>query len=156
MNKIIIVIIVIAVVISGWYFLSSQPSGEKTVQQPPVSEMPLAEPTQEQAPAAAEYVVVYTDSGYSPNTITIKKGQTVTFKNQSSSSMWPASAMHPTHRVYDGTSLEEHCPNTANSAFDACKGILPGGSWAFRFDKIGNWKYHDHLTTTYFGAIIVE
>jgi plastocyanin len=86
----------------------------------------------------------------------IKKGETVTFKNQSSNSMWPASAMHPTHRVYSGTSLDEHCPDTTGTAFDACKGFLPGQSWSFIFNKTGTWKYHDHLNPSATGTVVVE
>jgi plastocyanin len=103
-----------------------------------------------------ENVVTYTDAGYSPNALTIKKGETVTFKNQSSRSMWPASAIHPTHRVYSGTSLDEHCPDTAGTAFDACKGFLPSQSWSFTFNKTGTWKYHDHLNPGATGVVVVE
>ena len=102
-----------------------------------------------------EKVIIYTDTGYSPNTLTIKNGETVVFKNQSSKTMWPASAMHPSHRVYGGTSLEEHCPDTTGVAFDACKGFLPSGIWSFKFDKVGEWKYHDHLNSGDFGTIVV-
>jgi plastocyanin len=70
--------------------------------------------------------------------------------------MWPASAFHPTHTVYSGTSLSEHCPDTAGTAFDACKGFLPGQSWSFKFTKAGTWKYHDHLNPGATGTIVVE
>ena len=161
MNKIIIIVIVVAVIIilAGYFFLSNQ----QTTLQPPVLEQPSSEiipqPSEESKEEAAtlkENTVIYTDAGYPPANLLIKKGDTVTFKNQSSSSMWPASAIHPTHRVYDGASLDQHCPDTSNSAFDACTGILPGGSWSFKFDKTGSWKYHDHLNPQNLGTIIVE
>ena len=60
----------------------------------------------------------------------------------SSSTAWPASAFHPTHEVYPG--------------FDALKGINMGESYSFTFDKIGSWKYHNHLSPSVTGAIIVE
>lgn len=101
-------------------------------------------------------VITYSDTGYSPNSVTVKVGDTVTFKNESSKNMWPASAMHPTHVVYSGTSLSEHCPDTANTAFDACKGYAPGTQWSFTFTKAGEWKFHDHLTATNFGTIVVQ
>lgn len=101
-------------------------------------------------------VVIFTDSGYSPNTLRIKVGETVTFKNRSSQAMWPASAFHPTHTVYSGSSLTEHCPDTTRTAFDACTGIQPGSSWSFTFNKKGSWQYHDHLNPVYIGTIIVE
>jgi len=172
MKNIIITIVVIAVVLVGGYFLFfrgasqpapsvSQPSNQQPVTQPTTSEpsnqqQPSQQPPTSQAPAVKENVVTYTNSGYSPNTITIKKGETVTFKNQSSRSMWPASAVHPTHTVYSGTSLSEHCPDTTGTAFDACKGFLPGQSWSFTFNKTGTWKYHDHLNPGATGTIVVE
>lgn len=157
-NKIIIFIVVIAVIIVGGYFLFKgsfqSSSAPKTSNQKPISEASATKTpaTQENK----EYVVTYTDSGYSPNTITAKVGEIVTFKNQSSLSMWTASAIHPSHRIYSGTQLSEHCPDATNSAFDACTGILPGDSWSFKFDKAGSWKYHDHLNPIAIGAIIVE
>jgi plastocyanin len=180
MNKIIIAIVVVVIVLVGGYFLlRGAPQQTPLVSQPsnqtPAAQPPVAEPSREQSttqpsvseelsqpspeapvPAVKENVVVYTNSGYSPSTLTVKKGETVTFKNQSSRSMWPASAMHPTHRVYSGTSLDEHCPDTAGTAFDACKGFLPGQSWSFIFNKTGTWKYHDHLNPGATGTIVVE
>lgn len=102
------------------------------------------------------YEIMYTDSGFSTSELKIKVGDTVTWKNQSSKGMWIASAMHPTHVIYSGTSLDEHCPDSDNNAFDACKGYQPGESWSFTFNKAGTWRYHDHLTTGKFGTIIVE
>lgn len=104
----------------------------------------------------AQNIVTYTDSGYSPRTLKVKVGETVTFKNQSLQAMWPASDFHPTHRVYSGTSLQEHCPDTTGTAFDACTEIQPGDSWSFTFNKQGTWKYHDHLSPSHTGTIIVE
>jgi len=171
MNKTIITAVVVAVVILGGYFLFkgtsqttpsvSEQSSQQPVTQPPASEpsvpeQPSQQPSVSPAPTVKENVVVYTNSGYSPSTLMIKKGETVTFKNQSSNSMWPASAMHPTHRVYSGTSLDEHCPDTTGTAFDACKGFLPGQSWSFTFKKTGTWKYHDHLNPGNTGTIVVE
>jgi len=172
-NKTVIVIAVIAFVLLGGYFLLrggyqqpapsvTQPASPQPITQPPVSkpsvpEQPSAQqPPASQTPVVKENVVTYTDSGYSPNALTIKQGETVTFKNQSSRSMWPASAVHPTHTVYSGTSLSQHCPDTAGAAFDACKGFLPGQSWSFTFKKAGNWKYHDHLNPGSTGEIQVK
>lgn len=103
-----------------------------------------------------DIIVTYTDDGYSPAEITIQLGQTVRFINQSSGDMWPASAVHPTHEVYDGTTLREHCVDGASDTFDACRGIAVGESYAFTFDKQGTWRYHDHLDASEFGSITVQ
>ena len=62
--------------------------------------------------------------------------------NRSDSSIWPASAFHPTHQVYPG--------------FDALKGLGKGESYSFKFDKIGSWKYHNHLNPSVTGIVVVE
>lgn len=126
---------------------------EKLTSQPlPLVQQPVLELSVKQAPPVEkkEYVINYTDEGFSPATLQIKKNETVTFKNKSSSSMWPASAMHPTHQVYPTTG------GCLGSTFDACKGVQPGDSWSFKFEVVGSWKYHDHLTPQDRGTINVE
>lgn len=97
-----------------------------------------------------EIVIEYTNSGYSPNSLAVKKGDTIMWVNKSSRDMWPASAKHPTHEIYPQKG------GCIGSAFDACGAIKPGSSWKFTFDIAGTWKYHDHLAPSYFGTIIVE
>ncbi|MEK7603754.1 MAG: hypothetical protein AAB461_01375, partial [Patescibacteria group bacterium] len=56
------------------------------------------------APSAVPGVTVtYSDSGYMPLAVTIKKGETVFFENKSSGMVWTASAVHPTHKAYPGS-----------------------------------------------------
>lgn len=146
-NTIIISVIVVAIA-AGIYFLFNNNSKQVT----PTILQPVAQtPSVEQ-----KNVVALTDAGYSPAVLTIQKGETVVFKNESSDSMWTASAMHPTHTAYSGTSLDQHCPDTAGTAFDACRAYLPGGSWSFVFNKVGSWKYHNHLNTVQWGTIVVR
>ena len=163
MKKSLIIGIVIVLVVLGGFFLI----GKDQVTQAPVSnEMPVLgeegegvpemivteEPMQPPSPQTA--TVTYTDSGFSPNELHIKSGGTVVFKNMSSGSMWPASAMHPTHNVY-----QQHtgmCALIGGSNFDACGPIAPGVSWSFQFNSVGSWAYHDHTSPNFFGKIIVE
>jgi len=146
MNKTFSAILVLVVVILGGYFLfknSAQAPSDQALN-------PTASATEESK------IIVYSETGYTPAALAVKVGDTVVFKNESAKNMWPASAMHPTHTAYSGTTLSEHCPDIENNAFDACQGIVPGESWSFTFEKIGEWKYHDHLTPSYFGKITVE
>lgn len=141
MNKSVIAVAIIVVVLVGGYFLSvPKTPNQQTVRPPPVT----------QPPAPEEKVVTYTDSGYSPNILTVKKGETITFKNQSLQSMWTASAVHPTHRLYPTTG------GCSGSTFDTCQGVQPGNSWSFTFDIAGTWKYHNHLDPGKTGTITVE
>ena len=90
-----------------------------------------------------------TASGFSPSTLTITAGTTVTFVNSDTKERWPASAVHPTHRVYPESG------GCLGSKFDACRGLAPGESWSFTFNQKGTWRYHDHLTTSLTGTVIV-
>ncbi len=96
--------------------------------------------------------ITYNGSTFSPSSVTIKKGGTVTWKNVSGGNMWVASAQHPTHTAYSGTSRTQHCPDTAGTAFDQCVG---GGDYSFTFTKAGTWGYHDHLNPSAFGKVVV-
>ena len=107
-------------------------------------------------PAPKTVTVIYGDNGFSPATVTIKKGDTVTFVNQSSRNMWVGSAMHPTHSVYDGTNLTSHCAAGATPSFDQCKDVSNGGSYSFTFNKTGSWGYHNHSASSHSGKVIVE
>ena len=66
--------------------------------------------------------------------------------------MWIASAVHPTHSVYSGTTLAEHCNGTSGTSFDQCK---DASVYSFTFSKIGTWNYHNHLNPADFGTVIV-
>jgi plastocyanin len=99
------------------------------------------------------HAVTYSSSGFSPKTVTIKLGDTVTWTNESGSNMWVATAVHPSHTVYDGTSTNEHCSNPNETTFDQCSG---GDSYLFTFIKEGNWKYHNHQGPQHTGTVVVE
>lgn len=100
--------------------------------------------------ASASATVIYTDKGFFPAPVTIRKGETVVFKNNASDSMWVASNPHPTHSGYPTTG------GCVGSTFDACKNIPPGGSWSFTFDISGTWGYHNHLNPSESGTIVVQ
>ena len=159
MNKKIIIVAVAVAVLAGGYLLVSGIGKNKGAPVPskngPVGAK-VANTKSRQSAQESKNKVVYTDSGYSPAEIKIKAGETATFKNESSSGLWTASAEHPFHMVYGGTSLQQHCPNGASYSFDECKLSKPGESWSFRFDKKGEWEYHNHLEPSHLGKVIVE
>lgn len=47
-----------------------------------------------------DVTILYTDTGFSTTSITIKKGMRVRFLNESKEETWPASGIHPTHTLY--------------------------------------------------------
>jgi len=97
-------------------------------------------------------LVTYTDSGFEPAVVTIKKGETVRFVDQSTNGMWVGSAKHPTHAEYPQKS-DTDC---LGSSFDTCRVLLPGEFWEFTFDEVGTWKYHNHVYPSHTGTVVVE
>jgi plastocyanin len=85
--------------------------------------------------------ILMTKENFEPSKVRIKKGTKVVFKNTDEVSRWPASNLHPTHGIYP--------------EFDPQKEVVPNSEWSFIFDKIGVWKYHDHLLPQIRGEIEV-
>ncbi len=162
MNKTVIILVIVAVALVGGYFLlqgNSHPAVSVATDQQQLNETQQNTQSASQASQTAmgkTYEITYTDSGYAPSQLTVKVGDTVTFKNESSSGMWTASAMHPAHMVYSGTSLQAHCTDAQNTSFDECMSAQPGESWSFTFTKAGTWGYHNHVKAMHFGKVIVE
>lgn len=157
MNKTFIVVLVLVVIILGGYFLLKPPQAQAPTEDTVTAGMPVpGTETPEMIVAPQENLIIYSETGYAPANLALKLGDTVVFKNESIKNMWPASAMHPSHAAYSGTTLSEHCPDLENVTFDACKDIPSGESWSFTFTKAGEWKYHDHLSPSFFGKIVVE
>jgi len=103
--------------------------------------------------AHASAYVVYDGASYTPSSVTIKKGGTVTFTS-TGPLMWVATDAHPLHDGYDGVPQAQHCAPgyTGPKPFDQCIG---GERFVFTFDKIGSWGYHDHLNDEAGGTVIV-
>ncbi|MDO8511591.1 MAG: cupredoxin domain-containing protein [Nanoarchaeota archaeon] len=150
------------VLVLGIFLIACAPT-PKVMEEPIVIELPeeISEtapaesvanekPTLGEKVASAEHQITITADGFSPKTITVKAGDTVTFFNEDSNQHWPASAMHPTHNVYPESG------GCIGSKFDACKGLEQGESFSFTFNEKGSWKYHDHLSVSSTGTVVVE
>jgi plastocyanin len=86
-------------------------------------------------------IIEMRESGFTPNTLTIRKGEAVLFVNNGSVPMWPASGVHPTHQL---------CPG-----FDALGGVPSGGSYTHTFSEAKVCPFHDHLNPSLRGRITV-
>lgn len=160
-STIISILIILVLVIGGIYWWTGQADAPGAIGPSP-SPTPSATPAPTPSPSGVSLDVVsntdepdafvtYSDSGYAPASVTIKKGDMVRFVNNSNREMWPASAIHPTHAVYPQKSASD----CLGSSFDACKAVPPGGSWEFTLSEIGTWRYHDHLSASKTGTIVV-
>lgn len=148
-----LVIIFVGGGIYAYFFGNTQKNIEP--QNVRVVETKVTEPVSPEK-AVVRQVIAYIDSGFSPSSLIVKKGEVVTFENKSSRNMWVASAMHPSHRIYPDTDIQKCGKGEAENMFDACKGFAPGTSWSFVFNEVGTWKYHNHIDAKNFGSITVE
>ncbi len=104
-----------------------------------------------------EIVVRMTADGFEPKSLEIAQGDTLVFENVDTVERWPASNIHPTHRLYPGSSIE-YCDTPSESEqpnFDSCGGVLPGESYSFTFDYPGLWRFHDHIYPQFSGKVNV-
>jgi plastocyanin len=87
--------------------------------------------------------VSVTEEGFSPATIQIKKGESVTWTNVSGGVHQIASDPHPVHDNLPGLFSEE--------------ALQPDDSFTYQFEDSGTFTYHDHLNPfTFQGIVIVE
>lgn len=156
-NPLLWIVIVLVVVGIGAYALSMKPASDAMV---PVDTGTSAATTPSDttgdtngtgAPVSA-FTVHHTANGFSPSTLSVPAGTTVTFVDDTGSGMWVASAEHPTHTEYDGTSRTEHCAAGASPSFDQCGKT---SSYSFTFTKVGTWNYHNHVNASEHGSIVV-
>jgi len=146
-NTYIIIGGVIIIVLGGFLFLQSGNTPEQSV---PEASTPSPLENGE------SITVTYTNSGYVPKEVTISQGTRVIFQNQSNLFMWTATAIHPTHTIYPGSSILKCGAQEQPMIFDACGSVAPGESWSFAFQEVGSWRYHDHLNISKTGKITVQ
>ena len=147
MKNVIVIVIVIVIILGGVWYISSNKTREPGTgnQVSPTGNL-----------VSNVVTITSSGSGFSPSTLGIRQGETVTFENEGAQPSWPASAIHPTHTVYPNSNIAKCASAEENTIFDSCKGLLKGEAWSFRFDIVGTWKYHDHLNPSHYGTIIVE
>lgn len=97
-------------------------------------------------------LVEYTDSGFSPATVTVSQGETVRFVNNSSRGVWVGGDNHPTHGIYPEVT-ENDCLGTS---FDTCRTLQAGEFWEFTFNHKGEWGYHNHVRASEAGTVVVN
>lgn len=85
--------------------------------------------------------ITLSDAGYTPATLTIKVGDTVTWTNDGSKPATVSSDPHPSHSIYPPLNLGT---------------FKPGGTHSLKFDTAGTYGYHNHLNSSQTGTIIVK
>lgn len=135
MKKTSILLICLAVLVTGIFMFKSNKSVVPAeLNQPKFFSVDKILPT--------DIVVKITEKGFEPENINIKKGQRVVWINKTVDYAWPASNSHPTHTDYP--------------EFDPMEPFKNEEVWAFTFDQVGSWKYHNHIKSSDRGVIQVS
>lgn len=146
---ILIVLLLIVALFSAW------PASEPQNSPAPSSTLPA-----QTAPSQAvlqqlkqnptfQYLVSYTDNGFSPATLSVKEGDTVRFTNNSSGQLWVASIGTGTADIYPGTS------DCGGSSFDSCGPLQQGDFWQFTFSQPGTYDFQNNADTSKSGTITI-
>lgn len=130
-NILVIVIVILIAVVAVWVFMFNKPSS--------ISNNTNASNNSSSATATA--TITYTDSGFSPSMVTVKSGDTVAVKNNSSSTIQFDSDPHPVHT--DDTDL-----NVGT--------VDPGQTKTFTVTKTGQFGYHNHFNPNQKGSITIN
>ena len=92
-------------------------------------------------PQQSQNTVTLTSNGFSPVTLTISVGQTVTWVNESGQAATVNSDDHPVHTGYTQLNLGS---------------FSDGGILTLKFDEPGTFGYHNHLNPSEIGTITVQ
>lgn len=142
-RKIAIVVVALAIVGAGVYFwmrTSNTPATQTTPNNSSAETSNDADsPATETQTVSA--TITYSDSGFAPETVTVKSGQTIAIKNESSTDVQFDSDPHPIHTTNEELNVEI---------------IEPGQVKTFTVTKSGTFGYHNHLNASQTGTIVIE
>jgi plastocyanin len=149
------VVVVIFLIVVFWA-LRGRPAGDQTgplVTSPVTTLMPL-EPAQTPVtgdlpgttlptatPAQTGGLVSISAAGFSPGSVTIPVGRSVTFTNTDTESHQIASNPHPVHTNFPSLNIAV---------------LAPAASDTVTFDRAGTFGYHNHLNPGLTGIVLVQ
>ena len=139
-NLLIAVAVVVIVVGAGFFLLKGGQKTEtktETTNQETQTSTPNPPATEENQTG----MIAYADGKFSPSSLTVKSGSTVTIMNKSSDVIQVDSNPHPAHT--DNTELNVGTIGASETR-------------TFTITKAGSWRYHNHLESSEGGTIIVE
>jgi plastocyanin len=146
MTKALLVIVTILVVGGGAVVLTHD--SNKTSSKASTSTSAASKSSQEQTKPAestsnqnAAVIITYDGKGFSPSSVTVKAGTTVSIKNTSNEALQFDSDPHPAHT--DDTDL--------NVNF-----VSPGETKTITAVKTGTFGYHNHLIPSQTGSITIQ
>lgn len=144
--KKVIAIIVIALVVIGGIVFAAMSGSNKSTSPTPAATTPTPSTSSSSSSNNSDHTnsaatITYSDNGFSPATLTVKAGTTVTLKNTSSSDVQFDSDPHPVHT--DDPELN-------------IGSVSAGQSTTFTPTTTGTHGYHNHLNPSQTGTLIVN
>jgi plastocyanin len=153
MKKAVVAIVVVLIIIGAIIGLkgSDNKNSSTTTTQPTTqnttSTNQTAEPSAQSSNSSStdqtqsQNTITYSNDSFSPSTLTVKAGTTVTVKNASSQAIQFDSDPHPVHT--DNTDLNV--------------GVISAGqSKTFLTNRTGSFGYHNHLNPSETGTLVVQ
>lgn len=149
-RNLIIIIVLVLVVAAGFIMIArsmkssnlSTSAPSQTVQNSSPVMVGSSSPNASSSGAMSQNIINISSNGFSPSTVTIKVGDTVTWMNKDSAPHQVNSDVHPTHLLYPPL-------NTI--------GLLnPGEKKSLSFPTAGTFKFHDHLNPQFTGSVVVQ
>ena len=138
-SKLLLGLIVIIVIAGGFFLLANKTQAPTSTQTAPVQTQATSAPIP--TAAMSENTVTLTVNRFSPQTLTVQNGATVTWINKSGEMGNVSSDPHPTHTNYQPLNLGS---------------FSEGKSVSLAFDKPGRYGYHNHLNSSLTGTILVK
>jgi plastocyanin len=144
-KKILTVVLVLVVIAAGLILFFTQNGSDSESKATPVPKATPKQAATAKATAAsqakAESTIRFTSSGFSPATLTVAVGTTVTIQNDSDRTVDFSSDPHPTHTLYPFLNAGD---------------IAPGESATVTIPRAGSFGYHDHLDPSMKGTIVAQ
>lgn len=130
--------IVAILAIGGWLVWSAPPATTPSQSNSPETTSEASKDNT--ASSSEEATITFTDSGFSPSTLTVKPGTRVTVVNSSSRSVQFSSDDHPTHTEDPEINMDV---------------LAPGERGSFTVKTVGTHGFHDHLDDSKVGTLVV-
>ena len=141
--------LVVFIVAGGVYIGNGNIGGKEGISQRETPPPPSAEVLAVLAKSNGfQFLISYTDRGFEPAELSVKKGETVRFTNNSSESLWVAAR--------GDTLYPPEADGCGSSALDSCASLSPGAFWEFTFARVGVWNYQNSLDAEKYGIVRVQ
>lgn len=101
-----------------------------------------------------EVKIEYTTGGFVPASVTVPINTTVAWSSPTSLPMWVGSDPHPAHTDLPGFDQKRIINRVKNPFLDVAN-AHGDGIYEYTFTKVGNWKYHNHISPQHRGIIVV-